>query len=199
MPNYSEGKIYKIVSEKTSSIYVGSTTQTLKDRFRDHKSLDCSSRELLNFDDAKIVLIENYPCESWHELRIREEYHRVLNKEVCVNLIKAFTSEEEKAEASRKREQSEKCQEYRRRFQQSEEGKESKRKYNLTEKGKKALRKSEENRYRPFLCECGSTVVMRSKTRHLKSKDHCHSIHKLRMHDLKNELRSLWMVIILED
>ena len=173
MPNYSEGKIYKIVSEKTSSIYVGSTTQALKERFRVHKkNLDSSSRELLDFDDAKIVLIEDYPCESGDELRIREEYYRELNKEVCVNLIKAYTSVEEIAENKKKYKLSEKGIETQRKYEQSGKQRESQRIYRQSEKGKE----SAEKRSQPFLCECGSTVTLSHKARHLKTEKHKKSL-----------------------
>jgi hypothetical protein len=32
MPDYSNGKIYKLVSDKTDMIYIGSTVRSLKER-----------------------------------------------------------------------------------------------------------------------------------------------------------------------
>ena len=37
MNKYSNGKIYKITSSKTNKVYIGSTIQPLKERFRCHK------------------------------------------------------------------------------------------------------------------------------------------------------------------
>ena len=37
MPNYQNGKIYKIHSYQTDDIYIGSTTNTLSRRFSEHK------------------------------------------------------------------------------------------------------------------------------------------------------------------
>ena len=37
MPNYNLGKIYKLISNQTDKIYVGSTAQTLSKRFMNHK------------------------------------------------------------------------------------------------------------------------------------------------------------------
>ena len=61
-------KIYKLTSSQTDQVYVGKTTQTLKDRFYSHKSdynrwLNGlgdfkSSYFLTEYDDAKIELIE---------------------------------------------------------------------------------------------------------------------------------------------
>ena len=62
------GKIYKITSSKTDNVYIGSTIQTLNDRFLKHKSnyklyqnnkyANVSSNEILKHGDAKIELIE---------------------------------------------------------------------------------------------------------------------------------------------
>jgi hypothetical protein len=79
MPDYKNGKIYKIVGGGLT--YIGSTTQTLNARFIAHKcekklrpNKKCSSFELLDYDDCKIELIENYSCENNNQLRERERY-----------------------------------------------------------------------------------------------------------------------------
>ena len=95
MPDYSNGKIYKITSEKGS--YVGSTTTTLSKRLSEHLSKmkralkgKChyfSSFEVIH--DAKekieIVLIEAFPCGSKMELEAREA--EVIKSIDCVNQI----------------------------------------------------------------------------------------------------------------
>jgi len=94
--NYKDGKIYKITSYKTDQIYIGSTTMTLSQRmYKHHQDLKqyingtkkqiSTSIELLKFDDAKIYLIENYPCNTREELCSREGYY--INKMECVNKI----------------------------------------------------------------------------------------------------------------
>ena len=77
MPEYTNGKIYKISSRETSKIYIGSTTQKLSDRLTKHRNCikaktKCSSIEIINYPDATITLIENYPCNTKKELEIRE-------------------------------------------------------------------------------------------------------------------------------
>ncbi len=77
MVNYSNGKIYKIVSNQTDLIYVGSTTQSLSQRKATHLSSrynTCSSREILQYEDARIILIEKYSCNDNEELKQREQY-----------------------------------------------------------------------------------------------------------------------------
>ncbi len=92
MPDYQKGKIYKIISDQTDKMYFGATVQKyLCERFRGHKKdmkkgKYCSSKEILVFDDAQIVLIENFPCNSKNELAARERHFIELNKDVCVNI-----------------------------------------------------------------------------------------------------------------
>ncbi len=77
MVNYSNGKIYKIVSNHTDLIYIGSTAQQyLSQRKTTHNSYKkCSSKEILKYDDAEIILIEKYSCNCKDELSAREQYY----------------------------------------------------------------------------------------------------------------------------
>jgi len=90
MTNYKYGKIYCIRSHQTEKIYIGSTTQPLADRFSDHnckfkKGKENSSKEILQFPDSYIELIELVPCSSREELNKKEGEHIRLNN--CVNKI----------------------------------------------------------------------------------------------------------------
>ena len=83
MSIYENGKIYKITSKKTKKVYIGSTTQHyLSKRMSIHRyhhkinySGNASSSIIIKHNDAKIELIENYPCNNRVELLIREQYH----------------------------------------------------------------------------------------------------------------------------
>jgi hypothetical protein len=93
MPDYSKGKIYCLRSSHTDCIYIGSTTQTLSQRFRDHKNdYKCwkdgkrhfiSSFEILDFDDAYIELLEDCSCERKEQLLKREG--QLIREMDCVN------------------------------------------------------------------------------------------------------------------
>jgi len=91
MPNYQDGKIYKIHSYKTNKIYIGSTTQPLCKRLSDHKTKfkrgngGTMSKKILIYDDAMITLIETYSCNDKNELEKRERYHIENNN--CINKI----------------------------------------------------------------------------------------------------------------
>jgi hypothetical protein len=73
MPNYANGKIYKIVGEDGSTYY-GSTTQSLKGRINGHiySKQTMAYQKIISKMDYEVVLIENYPCESRKELELRE-------------------------------------------------------------------------------------------------------------------------------
>ena len=55
--------------------------------------MDCSSREILQFDDAYIELIENYPCVDKNELHRREG--EIIRERVCVNKVIAGRTDAE--------------------------------------------------------------------------------------------------------
>jgi len=92
--NFQRGKIYMIWSPHIDKVYVGSTTQRLLcmrmtthksnyKNFKEGKGNYMTSFDILELGDAKIELIENYPCNSRDELRAREGFHqRSMN---CVN------------------------------------------------------------------------------------------------------------------
>ena len=83
--NYQLGKIYKIVSDQTENVYIGSTCEpTLARRMTGHRKdykqyintgkKYITSYELLKYDDSQIILIENWPCDNKDELHKRERY-----------------------------------------------------------------------------------------------------------------------------
>jgi Uri superfamily endonuclease len=93
MPNYQDGKIYKITAGNLT--YFGSTTQPLSKRLAQHRSdkkvkpnSNMSSFPLLDMPDCKIILVEDYPCERREQLLAREAYY-IENYE-CVNKNKPF-------------------------------------------------------------------------------------------------------------
>jgi hypothetical protein len=95
MPNYQNGKIYKLVSFQTDKIYIGSTCQSLAVRKAGHKDsykrylngqgYSTTSFELIKHGDVDIILLENYSCDSKEELHKRERYYIECND--CVNKI----------------------------------------------------------------------------------------------------------------
>ncbi len=104
---YKNGKIYKIISDQTDKVYVGSTTSNINERLSNHKERHrrhlkgkyhyVTSFDIVKFDDARIELIELYPCNSKKELLKREGIvmlqHNYCNKLVPKGLTNAEISE----------------------------------------------------------------------------------------------------------
>ena len=94
MPDYSKGKIYRLVSNEM--IYIGSTIGSLSERKYKHKSdfLQWKNGNRKNYitsfklfelnQEVEIVLIEKYPCNDIEELHRRERYW-IENSPNCVN------------------------------------------------------------------------------------------------------------------
>ena len=88
MPEYQNGKIYKVWDNSYTKCYVGSTTESLAQRMSKHRCyykqwLVGSKKKLMVYElfnefgviNCKIELIENYPCQSKAELEAREGHH----------------------------------------------------------------------------------------------------------------------------
>jgi hypothetical protein len=107
MPDYSKGKIYKIISNETDDVYIGSTIQSLSVRLsghrRDYKRYlggTCaymSSFDILKYNDAKIILIEECPCNSREQL-LKIEQYKIDNMD-CINKRRAYRTNEQRIEA----------------------------------------------------------------------------------------------------
>ena len=88
MPNYQEGKIYKVFNSINNDFYIGSTTRTISYRMKEHRA-DGKRRPHLPLYKAMveyakeyfyIELLEKHPCNDKEELDRKEgEYIRSLN------------------------------------------------------------------------------------------------------------------------
>jgi hypothetical protein len=112
MNKYINGKIYALVSESAKVVYYGSTIQRLSQRkgehVRDYKNhlyndgWKCASFDVLKYEDAKIILIEEFPCETRLELEQREGYWQRNNNCTNINIAGRNTKEYRKTEEYRK-------------------------------------------------------------------------------------------------
>lgn len=85
---YENGKIYKLINDVNTKIYIGSTTERyISNRLCKHKSTmnQCikgikafsklyTAMNEIGYDHFKIILVETYPCKSKAELEAREEF-----------------------------------------------------------------------------------------------------------------------------
>ena len=98
MPDYSKAKIYCIKSSQTDEVYYGSTCWPLNVRFNGHKTNSkankpLTSSQILQYTDAYIELVEEFPCNTKVELHNRERYY--IENYPCVNkFIPGRTREE---------------------------------------------------------------------------------------------------------
>ena len=151
MPDYKNGKIYKIECQETNRIYIGSTCQpTVAGRLRGHvqcfqgykkgKYSYMSSFAILETGNYKCLLVCNYPCDTKDELIAKEaEYirqYRNDDKYECVN----------------------KC-------MPGRTAKEFNREYRQTEKFKDIRKAS-------HVCGCGGKYKIHYKARHERSGKH---------------------------
>lgn len=186
MSDYSQGKIYRLVSTLTDKIYIGSTTDTLRIRLSNHR---CHFRrwgngdtheyttafELIKLDDCQIELIEDHPCRGERELKAREQYWIDKNKSLVVNKNRAFVSIEtrksEALERSKKwaADHKEERAEYLKKYHEDhlEEHKERCKSYYQKNKESQLAKQAER-----IVCLCGKTIARGKISRHERSKYH---------------------------
>ena len=150
MPNYQNGKIYKIVCNNTGKQYIGSTTQKyLTSRLAKHRDIYLkgnkrfTSKEVLEGGNYNIVLIENCPCNSKDELQKRER-HFIETLE-CVNKTIPGRTRKEYYETYKEK---------------------------AIERATKWNKENKEKRNEIMTCICGKSITKSVKARHEKSQYH---------------------------
>ena len=125
MPDYQKGMIYKLWSPQAEEheIYIGSTCNDLRFRKWEHKSKGnrCSSKILFEkYDDVRIELIEDYPCNNKAELNKKEgEYIRennCLNKNISGRTKKQYNEDNKEKDKEYREKNKEKIAEYKREY-----------------------------------------------------------------------------------
>ena len=218
MSDYSQGKIYMLTSEQTPEVYIGSTKETLEIRLTKHKSdykgwfggnpiySYKTSYEIIKYDDCKIQLIENYPCESRKELELKEgEYQRMMdciNKRVEGRTQKEYREDnkeriEEYREVNREKilqQQREYAKEYRKNNPEKIKEQQKEYKQNNPEKIKKYQEEYSKNnierlkeyrkeyyKNRPKIkCVCGSEIRKADTRRHQRTQKHIKYIQEMK-------------------
>ena len=89
MNRYANGKIYMIESASAGLVYYGSSCDQLSKRLSKHiytfkhSEKKNKASEIFIYPDYKIVLVENFPCNTKEELLAREAYY--IRNNPCVN------------------------------------------------------------------------------------------------------------------
>ena len=204
--NYQNGKIYTIRSNQTDKFYIGSTCSPLYKRFYQHKNAKSSelrtgngytkSFEILQFDDAYIELLEDYPCENKQQLERREGELIRKNKDICVNFIVPKRTRKEYRSDNKEKINNQKKQSYIRNkdkiLAQQKEFRDlnkdeinAKRRNNIARKirinelrrkkyaeNKEEILKKRKETMKIYICECGNQVPTIRKKRHEKTQKH---------------------------
>ena len=199
MPNYKNGKIYKIVCDETGLTYIGSTTQTLKKRLQQHeygynlyKSKPnisiTTSFKVLEGSAYRIELLEDVPFTTKSELYEREGYF--VRSVKCVNKHIPNRSYRQYCEDYR-----DKITEIKRRYKQKHGDKIRERDRRRRETDKDAIREKKKQEYiqnathikersrrnyhkkkeylkEKITCDCGCVVSREGMTKHKKTKKH---------------------------
>jgi len=168
MPDYSKGKIYKLVCNKTGLTYYGSTTETLSIRKAKHKCSFktkkhcCSSSEIIKNEDFYIVLLEDYPCERKEQLEARERWYiennECVNKKIPTRSYKEYYEENKEEINKRNCEYAKKNRTF---CNEISIKSYYKNKEKINEKAKETMK-----------CECGSIFRKVDKSKHYKTKKH---------------------------
>ena len=184
MPNYQNGKVYSIRSHQTEEIYIGSTCQTLPERFREHKSKFkryqnegknyVTSFKILEFGDAYIELIEMCPCNNKMELT-RREGELIRTTPNCVNKRIAGRTDKEWREDNAEHIKAKKNQwrqdnpEYSKEYNKTnaEKIKEQTKQYRQANAEKLKALKNQKH-----ICPCGGKYTTSGKSQHSKTKKH---------------------------
>jgi hypothetical protein len=177
MPDYNNAKIYKIECSITGEIYIGSTCEpTLARRLAKHvscykswkrgKGNNVTSFDIIDRGEYKIMLIENFICNSKDELAAREGHYikeyrlvdKVVNRKIEGRTKKEYNQDNKEKQGIQ----------YKLYYiNHKEEINLYKAKYRTDN-----AETIKEKKSTPFLCECGAKFRHDGKAEHLRSQKH---------------------------
>jgi hypothetical protein len=163
MPDYQNGRIYKIIDLDTNECYIGSTVLALSQRLAQHvvsykrylkgKGNKITSFKIIANGDYDIVLNELFPCNSKEELHARESHYcqsiQCVNKNKNQGLIYALGGQKE----------------YYKQYMKDN-------KEQLTEQNKQYREANKEHINTVLICQCGHSYTRSNKLRHERSNKH---------------------------
>ena len=182
MPNYQDGKIYKIYNTVNDEIYIGSTTRKLSERMAEHRRClnDLKKQHYPLYQAFRehgvdiffIELIENCTCNGKDELRKKEgEYIRLLkpsfNSSIAGRTKQEYENENKDNISKRKKQYYEDHKQHiiEQHKQHYEENKES-----ILQRNKRYYEDNNKLINERLTCNiCGCQVCRRGMSRHQKS------------------------------
>ncbi len=173
MPNYQNSKIYKLVCDDPDLIYYGATTVGLSQRMTGHRESRnrCVSKKLFEVGNVKIILVENYPCNSKEELNKKEREY--IDNNSCINKCKPIRYENETKQYMKEYTEKNKVKltDYQKKYYEDN-------KQSFIERNKKRQQTDEYKQYRKehykekIACECGAIVRKGDISTHRKTNKH---------------------------
>ncbi len=156
------GFVYKIESDCKQILYIGSTTQKLNKRFKDHKTNACSISKY--FKDTNYSFSNG--CELIKEYNVIDKIHLLAYEQLWMNVYRNRIVNKKKAYALLENEHKK---QYEKQYREShkEHKKQYDRKYRESNK-----EKISEQQKQKVTCECKAIVSNRNLSAHRKSKKH---------------------------
>ena len=187
MPDYKNGKIYKLWSPEGNEIYIGSTTNSLAKRLGYHKKTNnttCGKYLFENYTDVRIELIEQYSCNNKMELNKREGEHiranYCLNKKIAgrtkqkyyednIEKIKEWREANKEKIAEKAKEYREKNKEKLAEYREANKDKIAEKRKEWSQANKEKLNERDSQK---IVCECGCEVRRDSIAKHRRTNKH---------------------------
>ena len=195
---YIHGRIYKLTSKTSSYFYFGSTTQSLRQRFKGHKNDSKEQTERKIFqeftyekfceNDIQIELVEEVIVHSKKELfEVEKRYVQCeINNLHCLNSYLPQRTDEEEKEYCRKmgktyydknkdiinEKQHERYQKNKEKINEQTKKYYEKTKDRWSEYSKEYYLKNKDQLNAPVKCECGGEFQRKGISRHKKSIQH---------------------------
>jgi len=183
MPDYSKGKIYKIINNENDKFYIGSTIQPLYKRMSQHreKHHKCMSKNLdVDIKECIIVLVEKVECKSKEELFKKEREYIEKYRDERLNIVNKILPGRTAKEYYEKNKEQKK--EQRKKYYEKNKEKILKIVKGYSEKNKETIKKCKKEYYEKnkekITCECGA-IIQKSNNKHKKSKKHLKYIEEL--------------------
>ena len=165
MPDYANGKIYKIVDNTNNNVYIGSTCKTLKQRLSGHvsackrylkgKNNYITSFDIIKNNDYEILLVESFPCDYKDDLLARERYWT--NKIDCINKNKpGLLNELGQGEYNKQ---------YNKQYKAENQEQ-------INEYNKQYYVENQDHLNEKQYCKCGGMYTLSNKSKHMKTSKH---------------------------
>lgn len=194
--DFSKGKIYRILCNKTGKQYIGSTIKELRRRIQSHEhdfrnyqkgvGSYITSFQVLESGDYTIKLVEDFRCERRDQLHERERFHiennECVNKSLPSRKMKEYNQLAAVKESKRlyKQNNKDKAKEYYIRTREHILAREkeyriqNRDRINEYDKQRYQIRKHEllAKAKEKYTCECGTEGTIGHKAKHEKSQRH---------------------------